>query len=49
VLFNFLLNESSGHEQCSAELIGFDLLMIDSDGTISVSPERDMPIDKSCD
>jgi ATP-dependent exoDNAse (exonuclease V) alpha subunit len=46
VLFNFLLNESSGHEQCSAELIGFDLLMIDSAGTISVSPERDRPINK---
>jgi hypothetical protein len=46
MLFNFLLNKSLGHEQGSAELIGLDFLVIDSSGCVSVTPEREMPINK---
>jgi hypothetical protein len=46
MLFNFLLHEPSGHEQCSTELIRFEFFMIDSAGRISVSAERQMAIDE---
>ena len=30
VLFNLLLQEASGHQECRTELIGLDLFMINS-------------------
>ena len=46
VLFNLLLQEASGHQECSTELIGLDFFMVYSSGGVSVSPEYHMTIDK---
>ena len=46
VLFNLLLHEAPRHQECSTELIGFDLFTVNSSGGISVSPECQMAIDK---
>jgi hypothetical protein len=46
VLFDLLLYEAPRHQECSTELIGLDLLMVNSSGGVSVSPEGEMTIDK---
>src|ERR1700740_2316476 len=46
VLFDFLLQETPGHQECSTELIGLDLFTVNSSGGISISPKRQMTIDK---
>lgn len=46
VLFNLLLHEAPRHQECSPELIGLNLFMVNSSGGVSVSPEREMAIDK---
>jgi hypothetical protein len=46
-LFNLLLHEAPRHQECSPELIGLDLFMINSSGGVSIPPERQMPIPAS--
>ena len=44
--FNLLLYEAPRHQECSPEPIGLDLLMVYAAGGESVSPERQMTINK---
>jgi hypothetical protein len=46
VLFDLLLYEAPRHQECSPELVGLNLFTVDSSRRVSVSPERQMTINK---